>query len=73
MWKSGKQISQKPSFWIAKDGLLQSFKTPICEGMQLSNEGFASLFVVSSFTGHMEDLISCHTFDSCFLLSFFDI
>lgn len=33
------------------DGLLQSFKTPICEGMQLSNEGFASLFVVSSFTG----------------------
>jgi len=70
VWKSGKQISQKPSFWIAKDGLLQSFKTPIREGMQLSNEGFASLFVVSSFTGHMEDLISCHTFDSCFLLSF---
>lgn len=33
------------------DGLLQSFKTPICEGMRLSNADFASLFVVSSFTG----------------------
>ena len=35
----------------SEDGLLQSFKTPICEGMRLSNADFASLFVVSSFTG----------------------
>ncbi|CAK9034754.1 Major facilitator superfamily domain-containing protein 1 [Durusdinium trenchii] len=33
------------------DGLLQSFKLSICDTMQLSNAEFASLFVVSSFTG----------------------
>ena len=41
-------------FELPRMACYKALKTPICEGMQLSNEGFASLFVVSSFTGHME-------------------
>lgn len=33
------------------DGLLQAFKGPICDDMDMSNSEFASLFAVSSLTG----------------------